>query len=133
MHRKRISLTKEQRDFLDRYFLYNDRPSVDEKHDISFELNMPYKAVQIWFQNTRAHIKRHQERKSLLTYSHDLCEPAKEFFVDCNALCIQPKKNLVSRYWEVCTTAKKNERDSALPRIVSTYDPASCLYILGYW
>lgn len=134
MRRKRVSLSKEQREFLNQYFVYNDRPSVDEKYDISFELNMSYKAVQIWFQNTRAHVKKYQRKKALLTYSSDLYESRKEFFADCNALCIQPRKNLIKKYLELFNSLKSNdEKDAMVPKIISTYDPTSCVYTLGYW
>lgn len=134
MRRKRVSLSSEQREFLNRYFLYNDKPSVDEKYDISIELNMSYKAVQIWFQNARAHIRRYQKARSFLAYSSDINDSGKEFFAHCNALCIQPKKSLVKKYLEMYGDSEgtKCERKQH-PQIVSTYDPASQVYFLGYW
>lgn len=134
MRRKRVSLSSEQREFLNRYFLYNDKPSVDEKYDISFELNMSYKAVQIWFQNTRAHIRRYQNARSFLAYSSDISDSCKEFFAHCNALCIQPKKSLVKKYLEMYTDPESPEYgNKQYPQIVSTYDPESQVYFLGYW
>ncbi|KAF7683073.1 Homeobox protein HD-10 [Astathelohania contejeani] len=61
--RKRLPTRKV--DVLSQYFETNMRPNREEKLALAAQLNIPFRSVQIWFQNRRAKAKRQYEDKQL--------------------------------------------------------------------
>lgn len=131
---KKNTLSRDKRDFLNKYFLYNSKPSVDEKHNISLQLEVPYKTIQIWFQNARAHMKKYEKEKELMMYMSANGYFKNDYYSDCNALCIMPDKNAVKRYF---ITKDKHLAEEAwllyIPKIVAKYNEDTGYYSLSYW
>ncbi|RVD93036.1 Homeobox HD-10 [Tubulinosema ratisbonensis] len=93
MHRTKT--TKEQRKFLINYFIYNSRPGIDERLDISRCINLSPKSVTIWFQNERSRIKKEESAKNMIGNSNNYFSPC------CNALYLTPTYENI-QYFDNC-------------------------------
>jgi hypothetical protein len=63
-NKKRTRATPQQLEVLRRAFETNTQPTLQQREDIGQQIDMTPRSVQIWFQNTRAKVKKQQNLRS---------------------------------------------------------------------
>ncbi|KAI7902482.1 homeobox domain-containing protein, partial [Cokeromyces recurvatus] len=64
--RKRTRATPEQLEILEKTFTINPSPNNRIREQLSHELGMSERSIQIWFQNRRAKVKNEAKKNTLL-------------------------------------------------------------------
>lgn len=128
MIRRKSLMSLHQKEYLNHQFKCNPRPTIQDKQRFAAELNIPYKSIQNWFQNTRAQLRKHFTLDALMVYSLSNLKAINPF---CNALCIPPVPSLVEYYVEL--TNRKRDFNIASLKLRSHYNFRKDLYSVGYW
>jgi hypothetical protein len=139
--RKRTRTTPQQLDVLEKSFIVNPSPNHRTREQLSLQLGMPERSIQIWFQNRRAKVKNQAKRSAQMKDSLALQQKyaASAATAACQTVMIQQGQTSIdpNLYYYYYYYYFHQQQQQQYPLRVNTAPPApssssSSPYALGH-